>query len=75
MTSCKLQLVQQLKDTDKPARSNFCIAMQEKLADDIFDDRYVFRDEATLHASGKVNKHNIRIWGRPSQNLHETLVH
>ena len=42
MTLYKLQLVQQLKDTDKPARRDFCIAMQEKLEDDRFDDRPVF---------------------------------
>ena len=31
----------------------------------------VFSDEATFHVSGKVNKHNIRIWG--SQNPCEVL--
>ena len=25
--------------------------------------RIVFTDEATFHVSGRVNKHNIRIWG------------
>ena len=30
-----------------------------------------FSDEATFHVSGKVNKHNIRIWG--SQNPCEVL--
>ena len=38
MTPYKLQIVQQLKDNDKPARRDFCIAMQEKLEDDGFDD-------------------------------------
>ena len=63
MTPYKLQLVQQLKDTDKPARRDFCIAMQEKLEDDGFDSRLVFSDEAAFHVNGKVNKHNTCIWG------------
>ena len=73
MTPYKLQLVQQLKDTDKPARRDFCIVMQEKLKDDGFDDRLVFSDEATFHVNGKVNKHNTRIWG--TENPHEILEH
>ena len=39
MTPYKLQLVQQLKDTDKPTRCYFCIAMQEKLGNEEFDNR------------------------------------
>ena len=63
MTPYRLQLVPQLKDTDKPARHEFCTDMLEKLEDDGFDDRLVFSDEVTFHLSGKVNKHNTRIWG------------
>ena len=33
MTPYKLQLVQHLKDTDKPLRRDFCIAMQQKMTD------------------------------------------
>ena len=73
MTPYKLQLAQQLKDTDKPARRDFCFAMQEKLEDDGFDDRLVFSDEVTFHVNGKVNKHNTRIWG--TENPHEILEH
>ena len=47
MAPYKLQLIQQLKNTDKPARREFCVAMPEKLGDDRFDDRLVFSDEAT----------------------------
>ena len=47
MTPYRLQLVQQLKDTDKPARHEFCIDMLEKLEDDGFDDRHVFSDMLT----------------------------
>ena len=40
----------------------------------IFDDkeflkRICFSDEATFHISGKLNKHNVRIWG--SEHPHE----
>lgn len=63
MVPYKLKLVQKLKDTDKPLRRDFCIAMQEKLEDNGFDDRLVFSDEATFYLNGKVNKHSTRIWG------------
>ena len=66
MTSYKLQLVQQLKDTDKPAHRDFCIAMQEKLGDDGFHDQLVFSNEVTFHINGKVNKHNTYTWGTES---------
>ena len=73
MTPYKLQLVQQLKDTDKPAHRDFCIPMQEKLENDGFDDRLVFSDEATFHVNGEANKHNTLIWG--TENPHEILEH
>ena len=73
MTPYKLHLVQQLKDTDKPACRDFCIAMQQKMEDDGFDDQLVFRNEAIFHINGKVNKHNTRIWG--TENPHELLEH
>ena len=73
MTPYKLQLVQLLKDPDIPARPDFCVAMQQKMEDDGFDDRLVFSDEATFHVSGKVNQYNTRIWG--TENPHELLKH
>ena len=73
MTPYKLQLVQHLQETDKPVRRDFCIARQQKMEDDEFDDRLVFSDEATFHVNGKVNKHNTRIWG--TENTHELLEH
>ena len=62
MIPYKLHLIQHLKDTDKPAREDFCTQMQAILEEDEFDDRLVFSDEATFHLTGKVNKHNTRIW-------------
>jgi len=58
----KLHLLQHLKDTDKSTREDFCTQMQVMLEEDGFDDRLVFSDEATFHVTGKVNKHNTRIW-------------
>jgi hypothetical protein len=43
------------------------------MEDDKFLPRVIFSDEATLHLSGKVNRHNVRIWGL--QNPHTTLEH
>lgn len=37
--------------------------MQNLLEEDGFAERLVFSDEATFHLSGKVNRHNVRIWG------------
>ena len=41
MTPYKLQLVQHLKDSDKPLRRDFCIAMQQKMENDGFDDLFL----------------------------------
>jgi hypothetical protein len=37
--------------------------MLEAMEDETFAERLIFSDEATFHVSGKVNRHNIRIWG------------
>jgi hypothetical protein len=37
--------------------------MQLKMEDNDFVERLIFCDEATFHISGKVNIHNVRIWG------------
>ena len=36
-------------------------------------EKLVFSDEATLHVCGKVNRHNVRIWGM--ENPHATMEH
>jgi len=33
----------------------------------------VFNDEATFHANGKVNCHNVCVWG--TENSHEIVEH
>ena len=63
MTPYKLLSVQLLKDTNKPGRCDFCIAMQEKLGDNGFHNHLAVSDEATFHVNGKINKHNTSIGG------------
>ena len=46
--------------------------MQEKLEDE-FNERRVFIDEATFHTNGKVNRHNVCIWGE--ENPQATIEH
>lgn len=59
-----LQLLQHLSDGDKTRRLDFCLQLQEKMSlDEGFLDKIIFTDEATFHISGKVNRHNVRIWG------------
>ena len=70
MIPYKLHLLQHLKDTDKPDGEDFCTQMQAMLEEDGFDDRLVFSDEATVHLTGKVNKHNTRIWGTEHPHSH-----
>ena len=44
--------------------------MQEKLEEDEFMKHHVFSDEAIFHMNGKVDKHNVCIWGE--ENPHAT---
>ena len=62
-----------MKDTEKPAREDFCTQMQAMLEEDGFDDRLVFSDETTFHLTGKLSKSNTRIWG--TEHPHLTLEH
>ena len=47
--------------------------MQEKLEEDQFNERLVFSDEATFPRNGKVNRHNVCIWGK--ENPYATIEH
>ena len=67
-----LSVHQELKPDDKLARLNFCLSLQEKMAqNDDITSRLIFSDKACFHIGGKVNRHNIRIWG--TQNPHEII--
>ena len=59
----KMRLVQALTPADKVKRRDFCEEMQLKMEENDFIERLIFCDEATFHISGKVNGHNVRIWG------------
>ena len=47
--------------------------MQDAMTEEGFLDRVVFSDESTFHISGKVHRHNMRIWG--TENPHEMAQH
>jgi hypothetical protein len=56
------QLVQKLRENDKPVCRTFVLEMLPRLDDDdAFMKHVVFSDEATFHVSGKVNRHTCRI--------------
>lgn len=68
-----LQLVQALKPADYALRASFCVDFLALMEENEFHERVVYSDEATFHLSGKVNRHNVRIWG--TGNPHATLEH
>ncbi|PNF18501.1 hypothetical protein B7P43_G09037 [Cryptotermes secundus] len=70
---CHLQLVQALRANGKVKRVEFCDRMLKNMEDELFLPRVIFSDEATFRLSGKVNRHNVRIWG--IQNPRVTLEH
>ena len=60
----KLQIVQALKPDDHSRRAAFAEEVFQRIDDDnVYLNSVIFSDEATFYASGKINKHNIRIWG------------
>lgn len=66
----KLQVVQQLEDRDYTARIEFAQwCLQNIQGDASFLNRVIYSDECVFHVDGKVNKHNVRIWG--TENPHE----
>jgi len=73
MKPYRLHLSQFLKLTDHIDWSNFCIKMQDAMKEEGFLDRVVFSDESVFHISGKVHRHNVRIWG--TENPHKMVQH
>lgn len=65
-----LHLVQFLNPRDHVERTNFCIKMQEAMAEDGFLNRAVFSNESTFHSIGKVLRHNVRV-----ENPHAIVQH
>ncbi|XP_045504404.1 uncharacterized protein LOC123701036 [Colias croceus] len=69
----KIQIVQELRETDFDLRLNFVNTMLEK-----FDDyqNIFFSDEAHFHLDGYVNRQNCRFWGNTNPGLlHQRPLH
>jgi hypothetical protein len=68
-------MVQKLEPDDYTSRLKFANSVLQKIdgEDPTFLKRVVFSDEAAFHLSGKVNRHNCRIWG--VENPHEVREH
>lgn len=63
----KMQLIQKLQPNDKPCRPVFAIEMLDHIDNQpTYLSWICFTDESMCHVSGKVNKHNCRIWGSKS---------
>ena len=73
VTGYQLQLFQALNPQDHNLRLHFCVDFQQQLEEDGFAEKLVFSDEATFHVCGKVNRHNVRIWG--TENPHAKMDH
>jgi len=65
----RLMLLQNLQLDDHLRRMTFCTELQALMEEDDFFERLIFSDECTFHLCGKVNKHNVRIWGQENLNL------
>ena len=69
----KMRLVQSLIPVNKVKKRDFCEEMQLKMEENDFVERLIFCDEATFHIIGKVNRHNVRIWG--TEQPHTQIKH
>ena len=74
----KVQMLQALQPNDMPRRKEFAVNMLQRISEDeAFFKRVCFSDEKTSHVSGKLNKHNVRIWGSenpmPVENFSEIV--
>lgn len=70
----RLQLVPVLSGSDKEKRHEFCVEMFDKMEEeDDYVNKIVFSDETTFHLSGKINLHNVRMWG--TEDPRETVQH
>ena len=59
----KVQMLQALQPNGMPRRKEFAVNILQRISEDeTFLKRVFFSDEATFHVSGKLNKHNVRIW-------------
>jgi hypothetical protein len=67
-------MVQAMKPEYLSVRYEFCREILSRIVNDNdLPARFIFSDEATFHINGKVNRHNVRVWG--TENPHVTLEH
>jgi len=67
----RVLILQALNPQDHNLRLRFCLDFQQRLREDGFAKKLVFSDEASFHVCGKVNRHNVCIWG--TENPHATI--
>jgi hypothetical protein len=73
MKGYRLQLLLALNPQDHNLHLHFCVDFQQWLEEDGLAGKLVFSDKATFYVCGKVNHHNVRIWG--TENPHATIEH
>jgi len=56
-------MLRKLQPGDHHRRTTFCTELQALMEEDAFFERLIFSDECKFYLCGKVNKHNVRIWG------------
>ena len=70
----EVQILQELKPNDRPKRKAIALEMLNSTEDDEdYLKTVMFTDEACFHVSGKVNRHNVRIWS--PENPHVVTEH
>ena len=70
-------MLQALQPNNMPRKKEFAVNMLQRISEDeAFLKRVCFSDEATFHVSGKLNKHNVRIWGleNPHANREQAML-
>ena len=69
-----MRILQKLKPNDRPKCKVFALEMLSHIEDDKdYLIKVLFTEDACFHVSGKVNRHNVRIWG--SENPHMVIEH
>ena len=66
----KIQVMQALKPEDYEKRQQFAQTILTRMdRDRQYLDKICFSDEATFHISGRVHRHNVRIWGKENPHV------
>ena len=56
-------LLQKLQSDDHHRSTTFCTELQAIMEEDGCFERLIFSDECTFHLCGKVNRHDVHVWG------------